>query len=190
MGDTVSIIGYHKEPDKNTSDILRNNRIKVSQDKEYKDTYMWLGAGIYFWHTFEDAIWWNNNRYHYGAVFSALLSCDSDKYVNLDLQEEMTRIAEYSDRAIADLKAKKAEIDFDNIDKVRSVLCTMYKYEKGIKLMRYSFPSRMETNSAGFYAPVRGRTQYCATDMESVSNIQLVARTEWDTIIGVYYGYV
>lgn len=188
MGDTVSIIGYHKAPLTKANAIVANNEFPISRNKVLIGRYMWLGDGIYFWRTFDDAQWWNKDRYHYGAILTAQITCDSKEYINLDLQEEMERFEEYSDQAILDLKARKAEVDFNNDDEIQSIICTLFKYEYGIKLMRYSFPRRFVKNSAGFFAP-KGITQYCVTDMESISDIQLIAKTEWGDIVGGYYGY-
>lgn len=189
MGDTIIITGYHKAPAQKAKDIVSKNEFPISHDKKDHERYMWLGEGIYFWQSFRDALWWNKDDYQFGAIISAKMRCDSKEYLDLDNHEEMDQLVEYYEKTIFLLKARNTTVDLANKYQVRSVICSMFKEEHGIKLMRYSFPMSIRENEMGFPIP-RGKTQYCATNMAIIRNIKLEANTERDRIIGGSYGYV
>ena len=150
---------------------------------------MWLGDGIYFWETLEDAKWWNQDQYSDGVILSAHLSCKTEKYADLDNPAHMQAIVEYAE-CVKNLVATDGSVDIDFQDKVqaRAFFCTSYKKAHGIQLMKHSFPWLVD-NAAGF-REFHSRAQYCATDNSIISNIEYVTDTAKGNIVGGHNEYI
>lgn len=178
MDDSFSVLGYHKTRRLRAANIYGTKVFPLSTGRK-----MWLGDGVYFWDTLENAEWWNQDKYTDGVILSAQLSCKTENYIDLDNPAHMRAIVDYAE-LIKEQVAADGSVDIDFQDKVqaRAFFCTGYKKAYGIQLMRHSFPWLVD-NSAGF-RELHSRAQYCATDNSIISNIEHVT----DTISGIKVG--
>ena len=178
------VTGYHKSRLERATKIVQFKSFTISTG----DT-MWLGDGIYFWDTLEDAKWWNEDIYVDGAILSAQLTCDYDNFLDLDTPVHMSQLVAYVDAFKAQIAEDgTVDLDFQNAIQIRAFFCTLYKKDKGIQLMKHSFPW-LKKNSAGF-KDVYKRTQYCATSNEIIDNIKFVAKSIGGRLIGENNEYI
>ena len=184
MEDTFSVFGYHKTRSLRASNIYSTKTFPLSTGGK-----MWLGDGVYFWDTLENAKWWNQDRYPDGVILTAQLSCKTEEYIDLDNPVHMRAIVEYANWIKNQVAADgSVDIDFQDNVQARAFFCTGYKKTYGIQLMKYSFPWLVD-NSAGF-RELHSRAQYCATDNSIISDIEYVTDTISGNIVGGNNGYI
>lgn len=179
MEETISVLGYHKNRKERASKICGFKNFPISRGKR-----MWLGDGIYFWDTIDNAKWWNSKVYPDGVILSAQLKCSSKHYVDLDIPANMKSMVGFAESLKCEIeKVGECDIDFSDQLQARAFFCTCFKKENGILLMRHSFPyTDKEWNVAGF-REMHSRTQYCATNNSIISNIKYLSEATFDNFL-------
>lgn len=148
---------FHKSGLDNAEKSLTWQAFYVSDKEE-----LWLGNGIYFWERYGDAVWWPGN-YNNPVILSAVLSCESNLFLNLDDERQEKAFLEYMSEVIEQAKASGVSIKSETNDIINGGSCNYYKTKHGTKLIKYSFPK------------VSGKPQFCATETFIAHNIIMVS---------------
>ena len=184
MEELLSVLGYHKTRQSYASSIYSSKTFPISTGLK-----MWLGDGVYFWDSLDNAIWWNKDLYKDGVILSARLQCNTGKFIDLDDPNQMEIIVRYAESILSKIsKDATVNIDFKNRIQARAFFCTLFKRENEIKLIKHSFP--WLTNNAAGFRSVQYRTQYCATDNSVISDIAYVTSKSDKHSIGESYEYI
>lgn len=163
MSNLFRTIAYHTNDATVASKNVTMQTFFISHDKPEKE--LWLGDGIYFWERQKDAEWWPG-KFNNGTILKATLSCQNDQYVNLDLKEELEAFQAFcrqTKEQMGSLNGKSFDFSRGRFQ-VSSFFFNVFKDTYGVLLLKYSFPR------------INNRPQYCASNNDVVSDIQLVAR--------------
>ena len=147
-------IAYHTTEKDRAASILKDKFFKEStKDNE------WLGHGIYFWDSLEDAVWWKNNVKNADkddtVIIKVKLRCKYSEYRDLSIKKNMQ---EYEKECMEVIINNKLKLIKTSDDKLRNFYCNYYKKKLGIKLLLYDFRIRNKFNEFGFE---KYSIQYC-----------------------------
>lgn len=147
-------IAYHTTEKDRATSILKDKFFKEStKDNE------WLGQGIYFWDSLEDAVWWKNHVKNAGkddtVIIKVKLKCKYSEYKDLSIKKNME---EYEKECMEVMTNNELKLIKTSDDKLRNFYCNYYKSKLGIKLLSYDFRVRNKFNEFGFE---KHSIQYC-----------------------------
>lgn len=163
MGNEIQFTGYHRAAESYARYVLKYKKFKPSTKPQE-----WLGDGIYFWIDLKDAEWWNDDLFKCSYILQSELSCNSDQYRDLDDPGCMLELEEFAEECRSALNVSHDNLDLGNDKVFRANLCNFYKSQRGIMLMKCSFPFVVK-NSIGFPVVVN-RPQLCATNNDIIHN--------------------
>lgn len=168
MSDKIHFDGFHAT----TKDLAK----QIEYERAFKPSVKeneWLGKGIYFWNTYNDAIFWANKS-HKGITEMSIITVSIDDYqsniVDLDIKENM-------DKLISFIKQYNEEMhqhsrSFPNFgvkdDKIRCFYCELFKRHYNINVLMYSFQIN-GINAAGF---INRRRQICVSKNDIIAIIE------------------
>ena len=163
MSNAFQTIAYHKNSASTAAWNIMVHRFFISHDKP--DNEMWLGDGIYFWEKQRDAEWWDGG-YENETIVKATLTCNYDDFANLDEEDALEEFKLFCQKTKDSMENQNGmSFDFSNGRfQVNSFFFNVFKETYNILLIKYSFPRR------------NNRPQYCATNNDIVSDIQIAAR--------------
>ena len=144
-------IAYHTTEKDRAASILEDKFFKEStKDNE------WLGHGVYFWDSLEDAVWWKNNVKNADkddtVIIKVKLRCKYSEYKDLSIRENMQEFKEIC----SEIKNNKVKtLNINSRSKLRNIYCNYYKSVINVKLLSFEF---VRNNEYGFQEK---SIQYC-----------------------------
>ena len=112
-------IAYHTTEKDRAASILEDKFFKEStKDNE------WLGHGVYFWDSLEDAVWWKNNVKNADkddtVIIKVKLRCKYSEYRDLSIKKNMQ---EYEKECMEVIINNKVKLIKTSYDKLRNFYC-------------------------------------------------------------------
>lgn len=96
------VTGYHGTTKNNANKIVKENRFKISNNKDE-----WLGKGIYFYEKYSDAVKWETkDKHHSDAVLHVIVEIDDNEYIDFDSDKGKELFA----RMMGIIKSQNVEI--------------------------------------------------------------------------------
>lgn len=162
-------VAYHKNDITVAEKNVLFQKFFISHDTPFRE--MWLGDGVYFWEKKRDTEWWDGN-YEKNTVLSAKLKCNSDQFVNLDVEEEFEEFKQFCEQTKEAMEQSHYSFEFsDGKFQVSSFFYNVFKETYELLLLKYSFPQR------------NNRPQYCASDNSIISDIRIIGRTIGERLV-------
>ena len=153
--------GYHK-----TYEIYKDNII-VQGFQLSNNPDDWLGEGIYFWDSLDNANWWKSNSKSMGTcIFECKLHCEKEKYLNLDI--EMDKLDNFGKQYLKEMEHKKCmKPAFKNANEVKKFFCDLYCKKNDIEILSFTFKHNI-INKVGFVIGTTNRRQICVRDNKNI----------------------
>ena len=174
----ISLKGFHTTTSQNAQQIDFNKKFKPS-----KKINEWLGEGIYFWVTYEDAMYWfekSNTLVDEMCVISVNLSLDEDRVLDLDTHNGMNILVDFTNTYNAEMCKTGSKVPkFQNKDEQRCFYCNLYKRKYSLDAIIFTFSQ--EYNTVGFAVK---RKQVCVhnNDVITIETLQHIKRSDLDAI--------
>jgi hypothetical protein len=174
----ISLKGFHTTTSNNARKITFDNKFKPSTK-----TNEWLGEGIYFWLTYEDAMYWfekSNTFINEMCIISVNLTLDENKILDLDIPDNMNILVEFVNTYTNEmLKISKKSPKFKSIEEKRCFYCNLYKRKYSLDAIIFTFSQ--EYNSVGFTVK---RKQVCVHNPETIAieTLKHIRRSDLDAI--------
>ena len=160
-------IGYHT-----TYIIYKDSILKDGFNTSNKNNE-WLGEGVYFWDSEENAFWWKKkSKMIKKCIFVCDLKCQLSNYLDLDTQ--MDKFESYLKKYLKEsYKTKSVKPKFNNADECRKFFCDIYCAHNNICILSFTF-EHDKMNEFGFKIGTDKRRQICVRDTNciSISNVK------------------
>lgn len=161
----IEKIGYHTTSREDAKKIKENGFRLSEKNNE------WLGAGIYFWEQYSDAIWWK--QYVKGSlkenntILKYNLKCDEKFFLDLTDKKKMEEYLNFVKKFNKE-KFKKKKIKFKNKEQYRNYYLNIYAEQNEFKILTYDFENE-KYHKGGFLVRV---VQYCVKDNSCLKEIR------------------
>jgi hypothetical protein len=176
----LEIIGFHATSQDNVNSIINNGFIiNKRRDNE------WLGYGIYLFKYRLDAYTWGKGTY-YCRPNPKLIKCyakvEKEKYLDLDDPEKLYDYDEYYGKTLKILSNANKEIKFKNKNEAMCWGLSLYKKDKDIDAIKYTFRNDRTKNSMEYKNNALGyeynETQICITSNKVIFKKELYSWEE------------
>lgn len=162
-------IGYHRTLSVYLDNIKKNGFKPSNNDDD------WLGMGVYFWDSIENAKWWNVGT---GSVIEKCtiicrLKCDKTQYLDLDNDGEMNKFNVFCKKYMNNLKTEGLpRPKFKNNNQKKKFFCDLYCSCNGFVILSFTFKHDI-INTAGFKVETRERKQICVRNPKNITIVSV-----------------
>lgn len=174
----ISLKGFHTTTSKNARQINFTKNFLPS-----KKINEWLGEGIYFWLTYEDAMYWfekSHTLVDEMCIISVNLSLNEDKVLDLDIPDNMNILVNFTNTYNDEMRRKSKKLpDFKTKDEQRCFYCNLYKRKYSLDAIIFTFSQ--EYNDVGFAVK---RKQICVSNTKTITieTLSHIKRSDLDAI--------
>ncbi len=166
----IKFVGFHATSQANVNNIITGEFI-INKERNND----WLGHGIYMFLYKIDAESWANETYYCKnnpAIIKCFVEVEDDKYLDLDNPEEKNMYESYYDEVLKLLLENGKSIVFKNNYEAMCWGLNIYKKDKKIDLIKYTFTNNRTRNAMKYgnvkYGYKYNEIQMCASRNEII----------------------
>ena len=171
-------IGYHGTTKKRAVGIIKNGFLPSRKSTE------WLGHGIYFFDSKGWADIWArqfaSNEKDEPSILSAMLSCDENEFLDLDVHENMKKL-EVEMSELFSGKNKSGHLNFKTSSELRCAACNAWCLKYSVKIFAYTFQG-VKYNGVGF-PTYNEQRQFCVKSKENICSVREESMEDEDNAI-------
>lgn len=171
---SVRKCGYHGTTQEAAEQIISSGHFNKSLG-----TSEWLGCGIYFFSSQEEADWWAGNKvrrtFSKKSILQVWLECQGTDFLNLDLFPYNRAVNDTFKNYLDELERAGEVVPLFSSEKEKSCFAIeLYKVSHPeIKLIAYTFDAPGKVDARNVFTP--RQLQYCVVDEDIIKDIQYVS---------------
>ena len=159
------LTGYHGTSLENGSKIVEEKQFNISDGEKE-----WLGSGIYFYFSFEDAYNWRNSD----AVIHTIIGVNEDEYLDID-SEVGTAIYRGILKVIEAKQYKTVEQNASAQENQCAVMKMIWQHHPEIKVISASFATEKTTVKTLIDKRPR-RKEFCIRNNDCIQHLYLIRK--------------
>ena len=169
----IFITGYHGTPSLENADKIIENGYNISKTEKN-----WLGDGIYFYPSLEDAYNWENidTGKESEAILHSVIKISEGELLDLDTVEGCSLLNDVIDRLVLITDIGKI-LDIEK--RQCAVMRFIWNLRKDIKVMACSF-SKQKSKIKLLIDPREKRKEFCVRDNSCIVDTVVIKRSDID----------